>query len=111
VLVCFLLGKAIMAMVEMEARRQGDRYVVTDEEIAKYRQDGYVHLKVFSRFLVELHAGCLSIRRRPSVIVLVLRYVGAIVSIFYHVVWLGVEFSGIRVFGLCCVVFLGSGSR
>jgi hypothetical protein len=31
--------------MEGTARRQGDRYVVSDEEIAAFRRDGYVHLR------------------------------------------------------------------
>jgi phytanoyl-CoA hydroxylase len=31
--------------MEPEARRQGDRYLVSDEEIAAFRRDGYVHLR------------------------------------------------------------------
>ncbi|XP_024377800.1 uncharacterized protein [Physcomitrium patens] len=32
-------------MEEVESRRQGDRYVVSEEEIGKFKNDGYVHLK------------------------------------------------------------------
>ena len=33
-----------------EGRRQGDRYILTKEEISKFHSDGYVHLKVHPKF-------------------------------------------------------------
>lgn len=33
-----------------EGRRQGDRYILTQEEISKFHSDGYVHLKVHPKF-------------------------------------------------------------
>lgn len=49
----FVVCLLIVAMAEMEARRQGDRYLVTEEEISKYRNDGYVHLKVTNNFFYD----------------------------------------------------------
>lgn len=34
-------------------RRQGDRYILTEEEISRFHSDGYVHLKVHPKILLS----------------------------------------------------------
>lgn len=80
-----------MAMAEMEGRRQGNRYVVTAEEVAKYRNDGYVHLKVTFNYGFWFRL-CLSRFLTMPVDVLVLRHVAPYLSLSGHVLRLDVQF-------------------
>ena len=43
-------GRKIEAMAD-GGRRQGDRYILTKEEISRFHSDGYVHLKVHPKIL------------------------------------------------------------
>ena len=73
-----------MAMADMASRRQGDRYVVTPEEIAKYKDDGYVHLKVILHCCYQSTNSLSSLRLCLLVNLLVPTRVAAFPSMFGH---------------------------
>jgi hypothetical protein len=58
---CF--GRKIEAMAD-GFRRQGDRYILTKEEISRFHSDGYVHLKVHPKILSTLCGLVRSARKR-----------------------------------------------
>lgn len=116
-------------MEEVESRRQGDRYVVSEEEIGKFKNDGYVHLKVaLNRSVCSIYM-CFTVwGAEMAIIEFVHRWVQflgqsfhilrvgvgvSLLSVAFLVFWFfGVFFPRVKDFwSQPCEIWLGSESR